>query len=191
MCGRYYIEIEDDELEEIVREAEKNAQAYAGQITMKTSGEIFPTDVVPVLTATRQALPMQWGFGGIQGRSVINARSETAHDKPMFKQAMATGRCLVPASGYYEWGPKPGAGKKPKYAFRLPGGPLYLAGCYRMEKDSLVPRFVILTRQAAGGAEGIHERMPVVLPGGDLDAWLQGGPFLYDTSVTALAWQAV
>jgi len=189
MCGRYYIEIDDLELEEIVREAEKRVREYPGQITMKTGGEIFPTEVVPVQTGLRQYAPMKWGFEGYGGKPVINARSETALEKPMFQQSMLERRCLIPASGYYEWRKAEGAGKKTKYRFSIPGGILYFAGCYRLEKNSALPRFVILTRQAEGGAEAIHDRMPVILAEKHIEAWLHGSPAVQSEAVTALTFR--
>ena len=193
MCGRYYIEMDDGELDEIVREAEKNVQAYTGtgQIMMKTRGEIFPTDIVPVLTAPGRIQAMQWGFTLSKGGPVINARCETVFEKTMFQQAMADKRCLIPASGYYEWASIPGSRKKEKYTFQAPGSVLYFAGCYRMEKTSPVSRFVILTRQAIGGAESIHDRMPVMVPGERIADWLKEGlpGIAFEESLTAVQYE--
>jgi len=119
---------------------------------------------------------MRWGFEGYKGRPVINARSETALEKPMFQTSMRERRCLIPASGYYEWMKAEGAGRKTKYQFYTPGGSLYFAGFYRLEKNSVLPHFVILTRQAVGDAEAIHDRMPVILPEKHIEAWLHGNP---------------
>ena len=174
MCGRYYIEIDDKELREIADEVEKNRYDCPGQMIIKTSGEIFPADIVPVRTGLNQYMPMQWGFSGPGGKPIINARSETALQKTMFRQSMSERRCLIPASGYYEWqrsGPA-----KTKYQFRLPGGIMFLAGCYRPEHAGSVFNFVILTRPAAGGIEDIHERMPVIIPREHIETWLYKSP---------------
>ena len=103
MCGRYYIEIDERELRQIADEIEKKTKGPPGQMTLKAGGEVFPTDVVPVQTGINQYLPMKWGFVGFDGKPMINARSETALEKPMFRQSMLERRCLIPASGYYEW----------------------------------------------------------------------------------------
>ena len=176
MCGRYYIEIDDSELEEIVREAEKRVKEYPGQITLKTAGEIFPTDTVPVLTSPGICAPMKWGFISFKGSPVINARSETALEKPMFQKAMLERRCLIPASGYYEWRVEEGKSKKTKYRIHLPGECMYFAGCFRQEKGSALPHFVILTKQASESISVIHDRMPLILPTANAESWFSGNP---------------
>jgi len=190
LCGRYYIEIDESELQDIVREAEKNLREYPEQLPLfKSSGEIFPTDIVPVQVGINQYLPMKWGFSNFNGRLVINARSETVHEKPMFKQPMLENRCLIPASGYYEW--QKHSGKKTKYILYLPDGPMYLAGCYRQEKNSPFYSFVILTKPAAEGINDIHERMPVIIPKKHIKTWLYEGSEAIDYAEQELRYEAV
>ena len=161
MCGRYYIDADDDTIAELISQI---ATGPDGERLMDMKlGEIYPTNVVPVL-ADRPRL-MQWGFARYDGGGkVINARSETAANKPMFAKAIRERRCLLPASHYFEW-QHAGNAKKEKNAISLPeGGPLYMAGIYREEKTMPLPVFVILTREAVLGLSHIHDRMPVVLP---------------------------
>lgn len=164
MCGRYYIDPQDYELARLLEGQEDLAPG------LKTKGEIFPSDLVPVRTGLSEFRPMRWGFTGIHKGLVINARSETAEEKPLFRQAMRDRRCLIPASGYYEW--QTINGKKEKYAFFLPHEPLYLAACYRKEAQDRLDHFVILTRQAPPDLGLIHPRMPVIIPPHLLDTWL-------------------
>ena len=191
MCGRYYIEIDEGDLDEIVREAEEKVKEYAGQITMKTRGDIYPTDIVPVLTEAHQGEPMQWGFSLAKGRPVINARCESVFEKAMFRQSVREHRCLIPASAYYEWASVAGTKKKDQYVFQAHGSILYFAGCYRYyhgEKARSIPQFVILTRQAADGAVAIHDRMPVIIPEHRIEDWLcsEKPAISFDESITAL-----
>ena len=172
MCGRYYIEVDDRELAEICEAVEQRKQEGQEQLEIKLSGEIFPTDIVPVMIDLGKYRAMKWGFSGFDNKPVINARSETALIKPMFKESMLARRCLIPASGYYEW--KREGDKKIKHKIYVPGGPIYMAGCFRYEKDSPLMNFVILTKAAAGGAETIHGRMPVIIPKSHAEGWLSG-----------------
>jgi putative SOS response-associated peptidase YedK len=175
MCGRYYIDISNDILREICAEVQQKAASTPEyeQLSIKFEGDILPSDIAPVQDASGAYVPMQWGFTGFDGKLLINARSETALEKPTFRESMLERRCLVPASGYYEW-QKAGSGreKKTKYRFTLPDEPLYLAGCYRREQGSPLYRFVILTRQATSELAVIHDRMPLIIPPAQAKAWL-------------------
>lgn len=170
MCGRYVVDIDKKTLDEILKEVQSHTVSEAVLMTVKMEGEIFPADTVPVRTASGYQI-MRWGFQ-TNKRDVINARSETALEKPMFRQSMIERRCLVIASGYYEWKHEPG-GRKTKYEFFLPDASLlYLAGCYRIERGPSDCSFVILTREATPEFSSIHDRMPVVFTGEQAEAWL-------------------
>ena len=123
MCGRYYIDQEDDlaEMRKILTELNKRFYGQPALSAMKT-GEIFPSNVVPVLqkqdkwqqtavqpdksTDQDHILPglMRWGFDRPGGSGLlINARAETAAAKPFFRKAFKYGRILIPASAFFEW----------------------------------------------------------------------------------------
>ena len=171
MCGRYYID--DDagagELREIIDAVNRHPNAER----VKTSGEVFPADTVPIIANSRAMAPsafaMSWGYSLPDGKRIINARSESAGDRPMFRDGMARRRCAVPAASYFEW---ERAGKrKTKYAIRPAGGGLmYMAGIYRMESGR--PVFTILTRSPAESISFIHDRMPVLLPPEMVPDWI-------------------
>lgn len=164
MCGRYtfYTEREIQDLEELLKDLEDELDQEKIR-----RGDIYPSERAPVVVAPKTPKVMTWGFPGFQGKGlIINARSETAGEKPLFRRAMAEGRCLIPATGYYEWDES-----KKKFLFSQPdGGLLYMAGLYRPWEG--VERFVILTREAAGDARKIHSRMPVVVPKDLQEEWL-------------------
>ncbi len=162
MCGRFYIasEHESPDIKRIIEQINEQYKDAAELSEMKT-GEIFPTDIVPVVTADAPKL-MKWGFPRFDGKGqVINARLETADEKPMFRKSFDGLRCLVPATNYFEW-EKIGNIKK-KYAIGL-HHPIYMAGLYRFDAAASVPQFVILTRPAAESLAFIHDRMPVIIP---------------------------
>lgn len=171
MCGRYYIALDDEELREILYEAQQNAK---NPQYMAKTGEICPTDIAPVLTAGAKPQAMRWGFARYDGKGcIINARSETAAQKAMFQKALREGRCLIPASNYFEWETVTG-GKKQKYAIFSGEPVLYMAGLYRQEPGAELPAFVVLTKEAEGGLSSLHDRMPVVLARAEQMSWLNG-----------------
>lgn len=175
MCGRYHISGEDvpEELRDIFAQLERrNALA-----SVKTAGEVFPTDVVAELANSRSGevrpFAMRWGYARGHGRPIINARSETAAAKPLFRDGMLRRRCLIPASDYFEW--QRSANPSVRHALRPRGCKMfYLAGIYRLEKreDRLEAAFVILTRPAAPEIAFLHDRMPVILPQSRALDWL-------------------
>jgi putative SOS response-associated peptidase YedK len=135
MCGRYYIEDKDV----------FDFGEFGSDFVVKTVGEVFPSDIVPVMTGLQTFAPMKWGFALSGGKLLINARSETAATKPMFQEAMTTRRCIIPASGYFEWQKQ--GNRKVKHRF-FADKPLYLAACYRHSRNGGPSEFVILTRAA-------------------------------------------
>jgi len=178
VCGRYYIA--DDDPDEILAAyiAEAQGRADRAGLTLSASGEIRPTNIVPVIatSATRRAIgayPMKWGFTHpTRGMMVINTRSETAAEKPLFCTSVEDRRCLIPASGYFEW-KKEHDGKKTKYAFMSKQRePLYIAGLYLRSSQTPLPYFTILTRDATDDLKDIHGRMPVILPREKIEDWL-------------------
>lgn len=183
MCTRFYIEPESDELQEIIAEVRRSQLSgkfiKAGSAIL-TSGEIRPTNVVPVIapgkSGRQAAFPMKWGFQ-IPGRSlVVNARTETASQKPTFKEAWEKHRCIIPASWYYEWEHLTGnSGQKKtgsKYMFQPKGDSVtYLAGLYRIEEG--LPVFTVLTRAPTPELARIHDRMPLIFPKDLIGKWIR------------------
>lgn len=106
----------------------------------------------------------------------INARSETAFEKPMFRDAIRRGRCLIPANGFYEWRKKADGGQSQPFRIALKSGePFAFAGLWRrvrLEDGTFLEGCAILTTDASPSIHGIHHRMPVMLHGEDHAAWL-------------------
>ncbi len=167
MCGRYtfFTDKELQEVDEIIDQISNEIQLER----MKT-GEIFPTDLAPILLPERDlVIPrlMVWGFPNFRGKGVIiNARSETAREKKLFSSDLEQRRCIIPSTGFYEWD-----AEKKKYLFNMPdSGMLYMAGLYhRFEGEN---RFVILTTEANESVAGVHHRMPVVIPKDRIGDWI-------------------
>ena len=179
MCGRFFVAVDDPELREhILKAEEESRQQGLFDLPPIKTGEIFPTEHVALIVAKdfgqRRYQRMKWGFSGFDGkRPLINARSETVMDLPTFRDLVRENRCLIPASYYYEWMKRPALKQSIKNIMRDPKSTtLYMAGIYRQEPGERVPSFVILTRQAARGIAGIHDRMPVILGREEQRAWL-------------------
>ncbi len=178
MCGRFYIDPEIDEIEiqKIINEINHKYYNTQELAAMKT-GEIYPTDIVPAITAESPAL-MKWGFAGPDKKlRIINARLETATEKPMFRNLFTAQRCLIPASFYFEWTKHTTV--KQKYAIGT-REPIYMAGLYRFEENVSIPLFVILTCPAADELSFIHDRMPVILAKEYHKSWLNKSADLPD-----------
>jgi len=107
----------------------------------------------------------------------FNARAETVADKPMFREAFQRDRCVIPASGYYEWLKKPD-GRQPYFISAADGGVLSFAGLYdrwkNPETGEPVTSCTIIVTDANALTRPIHDRMPVVLDRADIGLWLNG-----------------
>ena len=179
MCCRYWME-ESPELRPIVEEMNRSPLVRKWQNTtgILSSGEIRPTNVVPVIAPNRSGdrtvYPMKWGY---TGKSLLmNARTETAAEKPMFREDWARHRCIVPASWYFEWEHRIGNdGKKhtgDKYMIQPKDSTVtWLCGLYRIE-DGL-PAFVVLTREPGEEIRFIHDRMPLIMPERLVNEWIR------------------
>jgi putative SOS response-associated peptidase YedK len=188
MCGRYavFTEGENEELRAIINDISerlKNDPVKTGivsELSLMKTGEIFPTNIVPVITGhlgnKRVANLFKWGFPNYRQTSgvIINARCESLHEKPTFRKLLTTGRCLVPASGFYEW--KSIDQRKEKYLIRPTHNELmYFAGLYNnfIDKNGIpFTSFVIITTEANNQMSQIHTRMPVILSSAEATAWI-------------------
>lgn len=177
MCGRFTLHHDADAVVERF-----GIQGSLFALTPRYN--IAPTQAVAAITGhgprvERLLEPLQWGLVPFWAKDVsigsklINARSETVHEKPSFKHALARRRCLVIADGFYEW---ERTTKQPLH-FRVRGGELFaFAGLYEewhSPDGSSLRTCTILTTQANALVSPIHERMPVILQSPDDEAaWL-------------------
>ena len=187
MCTRYFVKNMTPELKEIIEQVDVSPLSKrfinAGNI-IKKEGEIRPTDVVPVLAPNplgdRAVYPMKWGYTNQYrgGSLLLNARSETAFEKPTFKEDWLKHRCIIPASYYFEWEHlKQSDGKivtGDRYIIQPKDESVtWLCGLYHIEND--FPTFVILTREPGEEIAFIHDRMPLILPTELVPEWIKPG----------------
>jgi putative SOS response-associated peptidase YedK len=144
---------------------------------------VAPTHQIPaivsqseerLLAAFTWGLVPGWAKDPAIGSRMINARSETAAEKPSFRSALVKRRCIVPADGWYEWQGSPGK-KTPYYFSAANETVLGLAGIYESWKQpdgQMLWTAAILTQEARSDFSYIHDRMPVLLPPELQDTWL-------------------
>lgn len=170
MCGRFTQNFTWAELIGLYRLtnfAVPNLRASWNIAPTQDAGVIFPEEGGLLYKSMRWGLIPSWAKDEKIGNSLINARIETAPSKPAFRSAWKSRRCLVPASGFYEWQPKLNPSgtrpfKQPFYILRKDGKPLTFAGLWERWKNDLLS-FTILTTDAADGIRDLHNRMPMIL----------------------------
>lgn len=163
MCSRYYID------EATVRAISRFPGGPFVRDKERT-GDIRPGELAWVLCLEDNqicARQMKWGFPWTSGRGLLlNARAESAMEKPAFRDSMRRRRCLIPARGFYEWNRS-----KEKYSFERPDDrELYMAGCYQWHEDQA--HFVILTEPADDSVSPVHHRMPLLAERQEIESWL-------------------
>jgi putative SOS response-associated peptidase YedK len=173
----------------------KNVVAVVQRHPRDGEGTPDPDTTVRSLRVMRWGLVPSWSKDPKAGARMINARSESAAEKPSFRRALQARRCLLPADGWYEWQRGPDR-KQPYYTHYADGASLAMAGLWEfwrpagndavdptLHPDGLVTACV-LTTAAVGPLAQVHDRMPLVLPPSAWDAWLD--PDTGSDSVTDL-----
>lgn len=176
MCGRYAIDLQPGLISEY----------YGVEIPARFSASynVAPSQNVPVVCRkddARSLAFMRWGlipyWAKNPDKPMINARSETINSKPSFKNAFRQRRCILPASGFYEWR-KIGNRKIPHYIHLSEESPMSFAGIWeqwRSPAGETIETCAILTTAANSVVAPIHDRMPVILSSDNFGYWLERG----------------
>ena len=164
MCGRYYVD------DETAREIEKLVRDLDRKLQIERTGDVFPAQNATIIKGQEHHLAaeqMRWGFPGFEkGKLLINARAETALERPTVRESVQDRRCIIPARGFYEWNKS-----KEKFTFERKETPvLFMAGCYNRYEGQ--ERFVILTTDANSSVAPVHNRMPLILEPEELGDWV-------------------
>src|SRR5258706_5135339 len=180
MCSRYFLD------------ADGNIIAYTFRVPpddrIRKRFNIAPTQDAPVIrtdgAGNREIAILRWGLVPswskdlASGTKMINARGESVATKSAFREAFRLRRCIVPATGFYEW--KGAPGRKQPYAITLAGQPLFaFAGLWESwhpAQGEPVRTFAIITTDANETVARIHDRMPVVIAPEAIDTWLSCDP---------------
>ncbi len=175
MCGRFTL----------IADGAALAQQFAlpAPLAVAPRYNIAPTQPVAAvrvqdgqreLTMLRWGLVPHWAHDTRSAARMINARAETVTEKPAFRTAFKYRRCLIPASGFYEW-QVTASGKQPHY-FQLADGALFaFAGLWEQwaaADGSTLESCTVITTAANATVQPIHERMPVILPPAAYATWL-------------------
>ncbi|HEV3475970.1 MAG TPA: SOS response-associated peptidase [Rubrobacteraceae bacterium] len=176
MCGRYTL----------ATPVERLAEEFGfenSSVELPPNYNVAPTQGVAAvleeggqrrLEVLRWGLIPPWADDPQIGSRMINARAETAPEKPSFRRAFRDQRCLIPADGFYEWKRTNGS-KQPYYIHMKEGRPFAFAGLWESWKDEDGPEIrscTILTTRPNTLAGEIHDRMPVILAADTYDVWL-------------------
>ena len=177
MCGRYAITLPDEAMRQIF--------ATDNLIQSVPRYNIAPTQPVIAIwndEADRRAARLaRWGLVPHWVRDprefplLVNARAESMAEKPAFRDSVKHKRCILPASGYYEWRTLPNGKKQPYYITLATGEPMALAGLYSswMGPDGEeIDTLATITVPAGPDVAHIHHRMPALMIGDQIDAWL-------------------
>ena len=178
MCSRYFLD------------ADGHIIAYTFRVPanehVRKRYNIAPTQDAPVVRLAKDGTPelalLRWGLVPFwskslaSGTKMINARSESVEEKPAFRQAVQKRRCIVPATGFYEW--QGVAGRKQPYAITFPDHAVFgFAGLWERwtpTAGETVDTFTILTTDANSAIAKVHDRMPVIVPPARAAEWVEG-----------------
>lgn len=178
MCGRYTLTATPEEVKALF--------AYEDTPNFPPRYNIAPTQPIAIVRQdhgrrrfglVRWGLVPSWVKDPASFTLLVNARAETAAEKPSFRGPMRHHRCLVPASGFYEWRRQDGS--KQAFFIRPKGGGLVaFAGLFDTWSDPAggdMDTGLVLTVPASAAVSAVHDRMPAIVPPADFDAWLDTG----------------
>ena len=172
MCGRITITDPNEALAALF-------DAVAGNdLPESPRFNVCPTNPVAVVTSdgTRRLRTMRWGLvpawykTPTDGPLIINARSDTVAQKPAFREAIRQRRCILPASGFYEWSAGPNGSRLPWYITRTDGQPMAFGALFNHWGD--IDSVATVTVAGGPNMAGIHDREPVILEPADWPLWL-------------------
>jgi putative SOS response-associated peptidase YedK len=189
MCGRYTLSTPDPA-------AIRDRFGIDESVEIRRRYNVAPGDQVVTVTTDREGAPrgelLHWGLVPAwaktpdTGLKMINARLETAAERPAYRRAFERFRCLIVADGFYEWQPQPGGPKQPFHITRSDGGLFAFAGLWSIwhgDDGATLRTCTILTTAANSAIAGLHDRMPVILEPGAEAPWLDRStpvPSLYE-----------
>ena len=175
MCGRYALFLSKRELERAFKAECPFDLPPRYNIAPGQTGAVIRAEGSGKRTVSlmKWGLVPSWSKDPSIGNRLINARSETAGEKPSFRSSFRRRRVLVPANGFYEW-KKERRGKQPYFIHRKDGNPLAMGGLWESWEggEGYLETYTILTTQAVPPLMSLHDRMPVIISAENIDIWL-------------------
>jgi putative SOS response-associated peptidase YedK len=170
MCGRTSLFSDPEALERHFGATLRTDGGYTPRYNIAPGDRLWTVSAASPETIA----PMRWGIDGPRDGTHINARAESIDRRRTFAEAWAERPCLVATDGFYEWADR-GRGRRQPVRIYDPTGPFALGGIWTTD-DAGDPTVAIITCAANDVVAPIHDRMPVVVPDGAYDRWLQGSP---------------
>ena len=176
MCGRYAITLPHEAMRKIF-----SADTLVQSVPRYNIAPTQPVIAIWNEEGGRKAKLARWGLVPHWVKDprefplLVNARAETMAEKPAFRDAVRHKRCILPASGYYEWKTLPNGKKQPYYITLATDEPIALAGLYSSwmgPNGEEIDTVATITVPAGPDVEHIHDRMPAIMRGSQIDEWL-------------------
>ena len=163
MCSQYFLELK------MLMEMEDRID-YLFELELQKRITYYPSNQIPVIKMNNNQLTgdlVKWGYRLFDNKLVINAKSETLNQKALFKNDLINHRCIIPATGFYEWDEH-----KQRFSFENPQHKLlFMAGIYREFNNQ--KEVAIITTNANESMENIHSRMPLIFNYLQMIEWLE------------------
>jgi putative SOS response-associated peptidase YedK len=177
MCGRFFIDLSPSDILERFN--------IPGQESFFQNYNITPSQQIAAIRAGetgRELISLKWGLLPSWSKtdksqySMINARAETVHSKPAYRNAFRQRRCLIPASGFYEW-QKTATGKQPWAIGMKDDAPFAMAGIWEhwQQGEQVIESCSIIVTESNDCIRPIHDRMPCIISADEYDQWLDKG----------------
>jgi putative SOS response-associated peptidase YedK len=175
MCGRYRLRSDKQRIAEAFQ-----AHADLEELYLDVEEDAAPGSIQPVVAVNRdgerQIEMMRWGFK-VPDRLLFNARSEGIESANFWKESFSKRRCIVPADSFFEWEKAASASRKPKFEFTVPGrAPFGMAGLWLLWRNPKTGEwertFAVMTGEANGVMQPVHDRQPVILEPRDYAEYL-------------------
>ncbi|MDQ4121924.1 MAG: SOS response-associated peptidase [Acidobacteriota bacterium] len=178
MCGRFTNKAEREQIEKEFKVTVNNSTTDKPRFNIAPAqmiDTVINREAETVLTELKWGLIPSWAKDADAVKGLINARAETLAEKPSFRDAFRKRRCIIPASGFYEW-QKARGGKQPYYFFLKNKHVFGFAGLFenRIDKETgeILETCTIITTEANEVLRPVHDRMPVILKADNYELWL-------------------